>query len=191
MSQTLHALITQSLMPAEKQPIPVPSPGRLPVQTIPAVSLSRVMGLLEVLENEGALELFELNRHANLELTQLLLVVKAAELLHWVATPEGRVEMSPAGGAFLRADIPKRKELLNARLRSIFVFDLIIQALKQSANHEVDETVIVSQLALLFPRERPQHLLKTIVSWARYAALFKYDSTRKVIYEAKPDATMG
>jgi len=60
---------------------------RLPITSIPTVSLVPIVGLLEVLENEGAMELFELTRQVDMELTQLLLVVKAAELLGWVITP--------------------------------------------------------------------------------------------------------
>ena len=83
---------------------------------------------------------------------------------------------------FLAADINTRKRRLHATLRGLFVFDLIVQALKQSASNEVDEAVVLSELALTFPRERPQRLLRTVVAWARYAALFNYSSTRRVCY---------
>src|ERR1017187_1392257 len=68
--QKLHELITQAVMPAESVPAKVAGAGRLPIQSIPSVSLSRVVGLLEVLENEGGLELFKLTRHVNMELSQ-------------------------------------------------------------------------------------------------------------------------
>jgi NitT/TauT family transport system ATP-binding protein len=180
--QKLHELITQTALPAEPAPAKVAGAGRLPIQSIPAVSLSRVVGLLEVLENEGGLELFELARHAALELSQLLLVVNAAELLGWVTTPGGRVEMTAEGRQFVAADIKKRKQRLNATLRGLFVFDLIIQALKQSASNEVDEAAILGQLAQAFPHERPQRILHTIVAWARYAELFKYSGIRRVFH---------
>ena len=182
LEQKLHALITQTVLPAESVPTTVAGALRPPVQPIPAVSLSSVIGLLEVLENEGGLELFELTRQVDIELTQLLLVVKAAELLGWVTTPGGRVEMTADGRKFLAADITTRKQLLNARLRNLFVFDLVVQALKQSSNGEIDEEAVLTQLALNFPRERPQRLLRTIVAWARYAELFNYSSVRKVLH---------
>jgi NitT/TauT family transport system ATP-binding protein len=191
LSQKLHALITQTVFPAETAPIAVAGAGRLPIQSIPTVSLTSAIGLLEVLENEGSLELFELTRQVDIELTQLLLVVKAAEVLGWVATPGGRVEMTAEGRQFLAADINARKQRLNATMQGLFVFDLIVQALKQSACHEVDESVVLSQLALTFPHERPQRLLRTIVAWARYAALFKYSSTRRVFHGLQPTAARG
>ena len=90
--------------------------------------------------------------------------------------------MTPEGRGFLAADITARKHLLNTTLRSIFVFNLIIKALEQSERGEVDESVVLSELALAFPRERPQRVLRTVVAWARYAELFKYNSTRRVLH---------
>ena len=186
--EKLHALITQTVFPAEVVPSPAAGVGQLPIQSIPTVSLSSAIGLLEVLENEGGLELFKLERQTDLELSQLLLVVKAGELLGWVNTPGGRVEMTAEGRQFLAADIPARKQRLNATLRSIFVFDLVVQRLRQSASNEVDERVILGQLAETFPHEQPQRILRTIVAWARYAALFKYSSTRRVFHGLRQTA---
>jgi NitT/TauT family transport system ATP-binding protein len=188
--QKLHALITQTVLPTAPTPIAVAGVSRLPIQSIPIISLSRAIGLLEVLENEGGLELFELTRHAGIEFSQLLLVVKAAELLRWITTQGGRVEMTAEGRQFLGADINTRKQLLNVTLRGLFVFDLIVQGLKQSASNEVDETMVLDQLAQAFPHERPQRILRTVVAWARYAVLFKYSSTRRVFQGLKqPVAT--
>lgn len=178
----LHTLITQNGLPAK--PVSATSGGmeRLPVQSIPAVSVGSVIGLLELLENEGGLELAELLRRVDLELSQLLQVVRAAELLRWVTTGQGRVEMTPDGRQFLAADISGRKQWLNTALRTLYLFDLILKLLQQSASREVDEDVVLSQIAMIFPRERPMRLLRTVIAWARYAELFKYSSTRKVIY---------
>ncbi len=181
--QKLHTLITQVEFPVERVPPAVPSVGLMPVQSIPIVSLSSAIGLLEILENEGDLELFELTNHVDLELSQLLLVVKAAELLRWVSTPGGRVEMTSAGRQFLSSDINTRKRQLNVLLRRLYVFDVIIRMLNQSPSKEVQEGVVSSQFALHFPHERPLRLLRTVVAWARYAELFQYSATRKVFYK--------
>ena len=182
LSNRIHALITQTVLPADPTPPATSLPGRLPVQSIPTVSLSRTIGLLEVLENDGDMELFDLAQKVDIDLTQLLLVVKAAELLHWVTTPGGRVEMTHEGRAFLAADIPTRKGLLNATFRQIYVFDLVIRGLEASPTDELDEDILLGQLAQTFPRERPQRILHTLVSWARYAELFRYSAPRHVLH---------
>jgi NitT/TauT family transport system ATP-binding protein len=58
--------------------------------------------------------------------------------------------------------------------------------LKQSENGEMQDEIILGELALHFPHERPQRILRTVVAWARYAELFKYSSTRKVLYGMNP-----
>ena len=117
-----------------------------------------------------------------------MLVVKAAELLGWVITPDQRVEMTAAGRQFLAADVNQRKQLLNQCLRGIFVFRMVEQMLQQSDTGHVEEEVVLTQLAMHFPHERPQRIFRTLVAWARYAELFKYNSTRKVLSVAAPTA---
>ena len=180
--QRVHALVTKNVMPEEPMTTAPAGQRRLVIKSIPAVSLVTTVGLLEVLENEGPMELFELTQHVDMELTQLLLVVKAAELLGWVTTPGQRIEMTAAGREFLAGDINRRKHLLNDSLRDIFVFNMVIQMLQQSGTGEVEDEIVLSQLAMQFPHERPHRILRAVVAWARYAELFKYSSTRKVFY---------
>jgi NitT/TauT family transport system ATP-binding protein len=180
--QKLHALITQTAFPAGPAPATAVGAGGLPIESIPNVSLSSAIGLLEMLENEGSLELFELGQHAHIELSQLLLVVRAAEMFGWITTPGGRVEMAAAGRQYLAADIKTRKQLLNTTLRRLFVFDLIVQALQKSANGEVDDAGILNEFARALPHEQPPRILRTVVAWARYAELFKYSSIRRVFH---------
>ena len=187
--QRLHGLVTQTVMPKEPVAITPAGAGRFLIKSIPAVPLVTTVGLLEILENEGAMELFELTRHVSMDLTQLLLVVKAAELLGWVVTPSQRVEMTDAGREFLDAAINRRKHLLNASLRGIFVFNMVVQMLQQSERGEVNEETVLSQLAVQFPHERPHRILRTIVAWARFAELFKYSGTRKMLYGLAPAAS--
>jgi hypothetical protein len=96
--------------------------------------------------------------------------------------------MTVKGRQFLAADINQRQQLLNATLKGLFVFDLVLQMLKQSASNEADEAAVLNQF---FPHERPQRIMGTVVAWARYAELFRYSSTRKVFYGLQPpmDAT--
>jgi NitT/TauT family transport system ATP-binding protein len=185
LTQRLHAIITQAVIPDEPAVTPATAaPQPQVIQAIPNVSLLATVGLLEILENEGEMELFELAKQVDKEFTQLLLFVKAAELLGWVITPGQKVLLTAEGREFLAADVNTRKRMLNAKLRHIFVFGLILRMLEQSENHELEEEVVLSELAILYPHERPHRVLRTIVAWARYAELFKYSSTRKMIYAA-------
>lgn len=189
--ETVHGMITQTVFPTPTPPHPAAALDPMAVQPIPAVSLSTAIGLLEVLENEGSLELFALGRQVDLELAQLLLVIKAGEMLGWITTAGGRVAMTSEGRGFLAADIVTRQKKLNTTLQGLFIFDRITTLLRGAANHTVDEADVLTQFALIFPHERPHRLLKTVVSWARYAELFRYSSTRRALYLVHPERPEG
>ena len=127
------------------------------------------------------MEVFNLARLVDMGLSELLLVVKAAEMLKWVNTPGQRVEMTPEGRQFLGLSVNERKQRLNTLLREIFVFATVLRMLTGSESGEVDEETVLGQLALHFPQEKPNTLLRTIVAWARYAELFGYSSARRMI----------
>ena len=180
--QKLHELITQTFMPTAPPVVASPNQPTPHIQSIPCVSLSSAIGLLEVLENDGNLELFELTQRAAMDFAQLLLVVKAAEILGWIATPSGNVSLTPGGRAFLAADVNSRKQLVNAELRKLFVFDLVVKLLKAAPDGRVSEAEVARQLSVTFPHERPQRVLRTIAAWARYASLFKYSINHRVFH---------
>ncbi len=179
LSVRLHEYFTQSVMPVEPAPPAIIGQTKIPVQLIPSVTVTATIGLLEVLENEGDQEMFELTQNVEMDLSQLLHVVKAAEMLGWVTTPLQRVEMTPAGRAFLAADIKARQDMLQTTLRGVFVFDLVLKMLERAPRHELEEADLASQLALLFPHERPARIVRMLVSWGRLATLYKYNAMRK------------
>ncbi len=191
LTEQVHSLMTQPTAtshPANSSPVEKTLGA---AQPIPAASLSSVIGLLEVLENEGTLDVFELARRVHLELSQFLLVVKAAELLGWIATPGGSVEMTQEGKKVLASNVTIRKQLLLAALKKLFVFDRILQRLQSAPGQEVSEAELLADLSRLFPYERAPRLLKTVIAWARYAELFKYSSTRKVVYAQQRGVPQG
>ena len=189
LSQQIHGIISQSVMASAPA---AADAGRPPqhqlVQSIPNASLAATIGLLEVLENEGDMDFFELQQHAGLELTELLLILKAAEIFGWVSTPSNRVVMTDAGRAFLAADINARKNSVRAALRDIRVFHVVIETLQSEADGEVEEAVLKEKLSRLFPFEDASRTLQTIINWGRYAELLKFDSDRHLFYDLHADA---
>jgi NitT/TauT family transport system ATP-binding protein len=84
LSERLHALITQSILPDEPAAATSPGARRPPLQAIPPVSMARIIGLLELIENEGDMELFELAQQVDEEFGKLLLVVQAHRILQTI-----------------------------------------------------------------------------------------------------------
>lgn len=182
LSRQLHAVISQSVLP--EGPSPNDSPRGTEVwlpAPLPTVSMVATIGLLEALEGVGGLEMFDLSRQTDLPLSQLLMVVKAGELMGWVYTPGTRVEITGDGRRFLAAAIPDRKRILNSRLRKLPLFGQIIRMLDQAPDHVLDEETLLGQLAVQFPHENPGRQFRTVIAWGRYAGLLAYNSARKTL----------
>lgn len=183
MTQRLHAILTQTYLPDEGPP--QAAAAKAAAETIPNATISSTVGLLEILENEGEMDLFQLAQFVDQNFAHLLLIVKTAELLGWVTTPGQRVQMTGEGRAFLAADVNGRKKLLNQKLREIRVFQIILTMINNSESHELLEEDALTQLAVTYPHEKPTQMLRLVIGWGRYAELFKYSSTRKSFYLAK------
>ena len=188
LSQQLHDLVTQTLMPDEPPAVSGAKPKQAAIQSIPVVSFIATIGLLAILEREKEVEVFDLARQIGKDLTHVILFVNAAELLGWVTTPGPLVQITEEGRQFIASDVNTRKKLLNGKLRQIRAFALVLQMLGQAPTHEVAEEVVLSQLALLFPQEAPNQMLRTIVGWARYAELFNFDSNRRILFLPRSEA---
>ncbi len=187
--QQIHGIISQSVMASSQ----LVEPGKLAqhtlVQSIPHASLAATVGLLEVLENNGEMDFFELQQQASLELTDLLLILKAAEILGWVITPGNQVVMTAEGRTFLAADVNARKDSVRARLRGVRAFQVVVETLQAEPDGEVEGDSLMAKLSVLFPFEDSSRTMQTLVNWGRYAELFKYDSDRHLFYGLHEDAT--
>jgi NitT/TauT family transport system ATP-binding protein len=182
MTQRLHAILTQTYLPDEGPP--QVAAAKAAAETIPNATISSTVGLLEILENEGETDLFQLAKLVDQNFAHLLLIVKTAELLGWVTTPGQRVQMTVEGRAFLATDVNGRKKLLNQKLREIRVFQIVLTMINNSEGHELLEEDALTQLAMTYPHEKPTQMLRLVIGWGRYAELFKYSSTRKAFYLA-------
>jgi NitT/TauT family transport system ATP-binding protein len=183
LTQKLHSILTQTYLPDEG-PAHIAA-ARAAAETIPNASVSSAIGLLEVLENEGDVDLFQLAKFVDQDFAHLLLIVKTAELLGWISTPGQRVELTALGRTVLGADVNARKKLLNSALRSIRVFQIILTMIQNAENHELAEEDALTQLAVTYPHERPTQMLRILIGWGRWSELFKYSSTRKVFYPSR------
>lgn len=187
--QQIHSLISQSVMTSAAADEPGKAAAHTLVQSIPNASLAATVGLLEVLENEGELDFFELQRQAGLELTDLLLILKAAEILGWVITPGNQVVMTGEGRTFLAADVNSRKNSVRTSLRGVRAFQVVVEALQAEPDGEIEGDMLMEKLSMLFPFEDSSRTMQTMVNWGRYAELFKYDSDRHLIYGLHSDAS--
>lgn len=146
------------------------------MQPLPQTTSSRIIGLLETLNDRGGRDdIYRLARELNIEPGDLLAAIRAAELLEFVATPGGDVELSEPGRKFVRARIPGRKKLMQAQLKKLPLFTHLYQMLEQAPGKRIEKDRAVSELSRLLPEDDAEQLFETAINWSRYAELFGYD----------------
>jgi NitT/TauT family transport system ATP-binding protein len=153
------------------------------ISPIPDTNLPQVFGLLEVLDDRnGREDGYRLARDLNYDLSELLKVMKAGEILGLVDTPGGDIVLQPLGKKFLESDINERKLILREHLREHGLFNYLIRLLKGQEDKSVDKEMVLEHLLMLLPNEDPERLFNTIVSWGRFAELFGYNKDEDRFY---------
>jgi NitT/TauT family transport system ATP-binding protein len=178
----IHAVITETEIP-DAPAVPATSQAWEP---LPEVTITEVVGLLEVLGSRGGREnVFALAEDLGREFGATLSVVKAAELIDLVDTPKQDVMLTDVGRKILEKNIEERKLLLRDQVLQLRVVADVYEQIK-NAGGKLDEDVVLTTAAMRLPYEDPERLLRTLVGWARTADLFDYDPERHVLFIDSP-----
>ena len=158
------------------------------IDPIPQVGISRVIGLLEVLDDAGGRhDVFRLAREVNFEFGEILKVLKAAEMLELVVTPGADVVLTARGMELLKAKVNARKKLLKVQIEKLPLFRTVVEALQRSENQRAEEGAFLEIFALHLPAEDSEAVLKTVIDWGRYAELLGYSPDDQELYLDRPD----
>jgi NitT/TauT family transport system ATP-binding protein len=153
------------------------------IHPIPDCQLTWVFGLLETLEDRGGRDDgYRIARDLQFNFSDLLKVMKAAEILGFVSTPSGDVVLEALGKQFLELDVNQRKLMLREQLKKLSLFAYFIRLLRGQPDQSLPKEIVLEHFAMLLPNEPPQKLFSTIVNWGRYAELFGYNKDEDRFY---------
>ena len=153
------------------------------INPIPDCQLTWIFGLLETLEDRGGRDDgYRIARDLQFNFSDLLKVMKAAEILGFVSTPAGDVVLEAPGKSFLELDVNQRKLTLREKLKKLSLFAYLVRLLRGQEDRSLPKEVVLEHLAMLLPNESPQKLFNTIVNWGRYAELFGYNKDEDRFY---------
>ena len=153
------------------------------VQSIPNVPVGRIVGLLEILEDSPeTVDIFELSAAIGKEFGETIAIVKAAEMLELVETPKHDVHLTALGREFLAGDPPQQKAIFARQIMDLRLFQIITLCLHKAKDEQVDADVILEQLAVLLPYDKPEQIFDTVIAWGRYAELLDYDQAAHTLY---------
>src|ERR1700756_4890916 len=154
-----------------------------PINPIPDGGLTWVIGLLETLEDRGGRDDgYKIARDLQFKFSDLLKVMKTAEILDLVTTPAGDVVLEPLGKRFLESDMNGRKLIIREQLKEHGLFAYFVRLLRGQEDRSLTKEVILEHLAMLLPNERPEKMFSTMVNWGRFAELFGYNKDEDRFY---------
>jgi NitT/TauT family transport system ATP-binding protein len=153
-----------------------------PYQVLPHVSIGDVTGLIELVHARGGHEdLYQLGRHLQLELDELLPLVEAADVLDLADTQEGDLVLTEQGRRFAEAGVLEEKQIFREQaLAHVSILRQIVQALEAAPGQSLPEEYFLSLLEQHFGEEEAQAQLETAINWGRYAELFTFQEDRGV-----------
>ncbi len=153
------------------------------INPIPDCQLTWVFGLLETLDDRGGRDDgYKIARELNFKFGDLLKVMKTAEILGFVSTPDGDVVLEPLGKQLIESEINQRKLIVRERLKALSLFAYLIRLLRGQEDRALTKEVVLEHLAMLLPNETPEKMFSTIVNWGRYAELFGYNKDKDRFY---------
>jgi len=153
---------------------------RIAPVSLPYVTPAEVFGLLTLL-GDASSDVFELAERLGKEFGYVVRVVKAAELLSLVQTPEHDVIITPLGREVINASTAEQKRLVHEQLLKLKVFDLIVRLIRVQENQTMPEEDFLRELQVALPHEKPRPLFRTLLSWGRYAEIISYDQRHHLV----------
>ncbi|MFN6461734.1 MAG: AAA-associated domain-containing protein [Nostoc sp. DedVER02] len=172
--ETIQPPATTSVQVATPQP---------KYQSLPAVRIGSVAGLLELLEDRQEKDLYRLAQELQLEVDDILPIVEAAKLMDFVELAEGDISLKPIAQEFINGSIDERKQIVRSQLLTyIRLVQQIYRLLEAKNNQRIPEELVLDILETHFSRQEAELQLQTVVDWGRYAEIYGYDEPSGQIF---------
>ncbi len=153
------------------------------IEPVPDVSISKILGFLEVLDDRGGREdIYKLAEDLKMEMGEVLNLMRAAELLRLVETPGGDVVLLSEGKAMIEAEVNQKKSLLKNCLLSIPLFAYFVHILEGLEGKRAKKKEMIKIVKRLLVNENPERIFRILVDWGRYAELFGYNPDEQEFY---------
>jgi NitT/TauT family transport system ATP-binding protein len=194
--ERLHSILTHTILPET-----APHAGdkvvtrvdgahrRIAPVALPYVTPAEVLGLMALLGDDPS-DVFELAERFGKEFGSVVNVVKAAEMLEFVQTPQHDVLLTPLGRTLVGASTAEQKRLVREQLLKLKIFELLVRLIRVQENQCLPTEEMLRELQIALPHEKARPLFRTLLSWGRYSEIISYDQRRHIVrlYENRPAA---
>ncbi len=171
----LHDIITTNELP-DTPPAVVTTPSRPVYEPLPPVSSGDVVSFVEYLDSHGGQgDVFVLAHEFGKEFSDLINIVKAAEMLDFIDTPKQRTILTALGHRFSDMDTEEQKVVWKQQILTLSIFKTVHADVQASRNGTMLDDEVQDRLAQLLPNENPEFTFQTFINWARFGNLLAFD----------------
>ncbi len=153
------------------------------VAPLPDVEIGEIIGMLEYLKEEGGrTDIYEIADDENLEIDDLVPIIKVATLLGFARVENGDLILTELGKELIEGDENKRKLIFKEALKKLPAFKKVIELLLSNPDHSIDKSDLLKLLMQEMPEDEARVTLKSLINFGRYAELIGYNPENKEIY---------
>jgi len=137
------------------------------------------MGFVETLSDYDPHAKIDLPKFADdlhFEIDDLFPITEVLEIMHFIQVSEGDVVLTDSGRKLALAEMLDRKKIFAKHLMEYVPLARHVRAvLDKESEHEVSETVFLSELETVLSDDSAEETLAVVIDWGRYAEIFAYD----------------
>jgi NitT/TauT family transport system ATP-binding protein len=149
----------------------------------PKAGVSEVIGLLEMIDDEGGkIDVYKIGKTIGHKLDQLLSAVETAKTFGFVAVEEGDILLTELGKTLLRSSTDERKKIIAQILPQFDVFKELLDVLYLKEDHVVDLEYLEEIIGRVLPEKETEKARDIILDWGRFAELIRVDSDEQEIH---------
>lgn len=148
----------------------------------PKTTISEIIGLLEAINDAGGVEdAARLAADFDLELDEILPSIDGAELLGFVVTTDGNIELTADARKLLDASIQERKKIIRDKVAGVEIIKELRNELMQSNEHRMSKEDALKFIQRRIPSSDIESYFRIIINWTRHAGLIGYNSDSEEI----------
>ena len=150
---------------------------------LPKARVSEVLGLLEILDDEGGhVDLYKLGRTLGHDIDELISTIETAQLFNLVEVDNGDVVFTEVGKQFTDQNMEQRKTYISEVLSKLPYMVELLTALAQSEEHSVDMEYLERIIDGEYSEREVKYFVRNLLDWARFAQLIWVDSDEQTIH---------
>lgn len=150
---------------------------------LPKARVSEVLGLLEILDDEGGhVDLYKLGRTLGHDIDELISTIETAQLFNLVEVDNGDVVFTEVGKQFTDQNMEQRKTYISEVLSKLPYMVELLTALAQSEEHSVDTEYLERIIDGEYSEREVKYFVRNLLDWARFAELIWVDSDEQTIH---------